>query len=38
MMKGKRYPFLIANMDRSDKQGMHWWSILDIDGMKLFTL
>ena len=31
MMKGKKYPFLIANTDRSDKQGTHWWSILDID-------
>ena len=34
MMKGKKYPFLIANTDRSDKQGTHWWSILDIDGKK----
>ena len=34
MMKGKKYPFLIANTDRSDKQGIHWWSILDIDGKK----
>ena len=32
MMKGKKHPFLIANTDRSDKQGTHWWSILDIDG------
>ena len=30
-MEGKRYPFLIVNTDRSDKQGTHWWSILDID-------
>ena len=30
MMKGRKYPFLIANTDRSDKGGMHWWSILDI--------
>ena len=28
--KGK-YPFIIANTDRSEKQGVHWWSILDID-------
>ena len=38
MMKGKKYPFLIANTDRSDKQGTHWWSILDIDGKKDFLL
>ena len=35
MMKGKKYPFLIANTDRSDKKGTHWWSILDIDGKKI---
>ena len=28
--KGK-YPFIIANTDSSEKQGAHWWSILDID-------
>ena len=38
MMKGMKYPFLIANTDRSDKQGTHWWSILDIDGKKDFLL
>ena len=38
MMKGKRYPFLIANTDTSDKEGTHWWSILDIDGKKDFLL
>ena len=38
MMKGKKYPFLIANADRSDKQHAHWWSILDIDGKKCFLL
>ena len=27
--KGK-YPFIIANRDSSDKDGVHWWSILDI--------
>ena len=37
-MKGKKYPFLIANTDRSDKQGTHWWSILDIYGKKIFLL
>ena len=36
MMKGKKYPFLIGNTDRSDKQGTHWWSILDIHGKKDF--
>ena len=34
MMKGKKYPFLIANTDRCDKQDTHWWSILDIDEKK----
>ena len=38
IMKGKKYPFLIANTDRSDKQDTHWWSILDIDGKKDFLL
>ena len=38
MMKGEKYPFLIMNTDRSVKQGMHWWSILDIDGKKDFLL
>ena len=28
--KGK-FPFIIANTDRGDKKGTHWWSILDID-------
>ena len=28
--KGK-YPFIIANTDASDKPGVHWWSILDIE-------
>ena len=38
MMKGKKYPFLIPNTGRSDKEGTHWWSILDIDGKKDFLL
>ena len=38
MMKGKKYPFLIANTDRSDKAGTHWWSILDIYSKKDFWL
>ena len=37
-MKGKKYPFLIANRDGSDKQGTHWWSILDINGKRDFLL
>ena len=28
--KGK-YPFIIVNTDSSDKPGVHWWSILDIE-------
>ena len=36
MMKGMKYPFLIVNTDRSDKEGTHWWSILDIDKKKIF--
>ena len=28
--KGK-YPFIIAKTESSEKQGVHWWSILDID-------
>ena len=31
MMKGK-------NTDRSDRKGTHWWSILGIDGKKIFCL
>ena len=38
MMKGKKYPFLIANTVRSDKQGTHWWSILYNGGKKDFLL
>ena len=37
-MKGKKYPFLIANTDRSDKEGTHWYSVLDIDEKKDFLL
>ena len=38
VMKGKKYYFLIANTDKSDKAGTHWWSNLDIDGKKDFFL
>ena len=27
----EKYPFIIANTDASDKPGVHWWSILDIE-------
>ena len=26
-----KYPFIVANADDSNKQGTHWWSILDIE-------
>ena len=26
-----KYPFIIANTDDSEKEGRHWWSILDIE-------
>ena len=26
-----KYPFIIANADDSEKEGTHWWSILDIE-------
>ena len=38
MMMGRKYPFLIANTDRADKGGMHWWSILDISPASDFQL
>ena len=28
--KDAKYPFMISNTDRSDKDGTHWWSILDL--------
>ena len=28
--KGK-YPFIIDNIDSSEKGGTHWWSLLDIE-------
>ena len=27
----EKYPFIIANTDASDKPGIHWWSIFDIE-------
>ena len=32
--KTKKYPFIIMNMDRSDKSGTHWWSCLDLHEKK----
>ena len=29
--KKEKYPFVIANIDSSDKDGSHWWSIMDIE-------
>ena len=26
----KRYPFIIMNIDHSNKKGTHWWSFLDL--------
>ena len=28
---GGKFPFIIAHTDASDKPGVHWWSILDIE-------
>ena len=30
MRRGKKYPFIISNTDRSDKSSPHWWSIFNI--------
>ena len=38
MMRDRKYPFLIANTDRSDKGETHWWSILDIGPTSDFLL
>ena len=29
--KKDKYPFIVVNTDSSDKNGMHWWSNLDIE-------
>ena len=26
-----KYPFIIGNTDASDKPGVHWWIIIDIE-------
>ena len=28
---GGKFLFIIANTDASDKPGVHWWSLLDIE-------
>ena len=38
MMRKKKYPFLIANTDWSDKKSTHWYSVLDIAGKQDFLL
>ena len=30
MMSGKKYTFIICNTDCGDKNGTHWWSVLNI--------
>ena len=30
MMRGKKYPFIIPNTDRSNGGSTHWWSLLNI--------
>ena len=29
-----RYPFIVMNTDRNDKNGTHWWSSLDLHPKK----
>ena len=31
---GVRYPFITMNTDRSNKNGTHWWSFLDLHPKK----
>ena len=35
---GARYPFIIMNVYRSDKNGIHWWSFLDLYPKKEISL
>ena len=30
MMPGKKYLLIISSTDRSDRNGKHWWSVLNI--------
>ena len=34
MIEKNRYPFIIMNTDRSNKNGTHWWSFLDLHERK----
>ena len=34
MIDKNRYTFIIMNTDRSDKNGTHWWSFLDLHERK----
>ena len=34
MIEKNRYPFIIMNTDRSDKNSTHWWSFLDLHERK----
>ena len=34
MMPGKKYPFIISNIERSDKECPHWLNILNISPKK----
>ena len=36
MIEKNRYPFIIMNTDRSDKNGTYWWSFLDLHERKEF--
>ena len=34
MSNNKKYPFVIMNTDRANKDGTHWWSFLDLHPKK----
>ena len=34
MIEKNRYPFIIMNTDRSNKNGTHWWSFLNLHKKK----
>ena len=38
MIEKNHYPFIIMNTDRSDKNGTHWWSFLDLHKRKEISL
>ena len=38
MIEKNRYPFIIMNTDRSNKNGTNWWSFLDLhQGKEIFS-